>query len=89
MAKDALIVFHVVPTVYLTSAEVRALSADDDALLGELGASAAMLAQLRVCARVDGRRMRLDFDAKSVTIEGAAGPRNGAAARPRASAGDC
>lgn len=68
MSKSELILFRVVPALCLTSAEVRALTAEDVGLLRELGADDVMLDDLRRVAQVAGQVMRLDFDTKTVTV---------------------
>jgi hypothetical protein len=57
------------PTLTVTSADVLALTAADVAELRALGADDAMLAELRELARVPDRRLRLDFELRTVAIE--------------------
>jgi hypothetical protein len=57
------------PALALTSGAVLALTAADVAELRDLGADDAMLAQLGELARVPDRRLRLDFELRTVAIE--------------------
>jgi len=66
---NKLVLFRVVPTLYLTSEEVFTLTADDEAMLRELGAKPAMLDEMRAAASVPGRRVRMDFHSQAVIIE--------------------
>jgi hypothetical protein len=56
------------PTLDLTSAQVRALSPDDEAMLRGLGASDRMLAAVRDQAREPDRCFRLDFERQAVRV---------------------
>jgi hypothetical protein len=59
----------VFPVLVLSSEEARTLTADDLVLLAELGATDAMIGDLRLLALTPGRALRLDFAAQRVTIE--------------------
>ena len=58
----------IVPVLYLTSAEAASLTPMDIQLLRELGATAAMLAQLAAFGNEPGLTLRCDFSTGQVII---------------------
>jgi hypothetical protein len=67
--RPALYDLGIFPILTLTSADVRAFTAADVAELRDLGATDGMLDELRELARVPDRRLRLDFELRTVAIE--------------------
>ena len=58
----------ILPTLDLSSDEVNTLTAEDVALLRELGAGEPLLERLRELARTPGRCLRIDFAQQEVTM---------------------